>query len=152
MREAIGAQVRSTGASRSVHEDGTKASSKAAFDDALKHAVGLLEKQQKIRREAEQGTPQHPSSTPQSSPQQQEVLPASLVSPQLNEKVPPVAAGRANDTRPQASSIVRQKHEQAQRTMEEAEERAIDVSDAALKAKQLTQRALQAIEALRPLL
>lgn len=144
LREAIGAQVMQARAARQaapdhpVVDDG-KASSKAAFDAALEHAVGVLEKQQR-NKQSSAPTPETPM-PPFNAPRRP--LPEDGVSARQEAEEMRRAAAEAFE---REEAEVRLSVERAELARHEAEECAIDVSRSARKAKQLVKKVLQAID------
>lgn len=144
LREAIGAQVMQARAARQAAPDHPlvddgKASSKAAFDAALEHAVGVLEKQQR-NRWSSAPTPETPM-PPFNAPRRP--LPEDGVSARQEAEEMRRAAAEAFE---REEAEVRLSVERAELARHEAEECAIDVSRSARKAKQLVKKALQAID------
>lgn len=130
VREAI---VRQTRPAAECSEMVARVASKAAFDAALEHAVGVLEKQQKrMRREdgasLEDGT--------------------LLETPQLGVRYAQIATQQRTDAA-KDSALLETHREQAALAREQAEQGAVEVASASVQAMLLAQKALKAISASR---
>lgn len=136
VREAVGAQERARPrpvAAAVSSEMEAKAASKAAFDAALEHAVGVLEKQQKRMLQREDG----PSLDAQP-----------LDAPQVGERRGMFATQQRAEIK-KDSALLEAQREHAALAREQAEQETAEVASASVQATLLAQKALKAIAASR---
>jgi len=149
--------------------ESTKGSSKAAFDAALEHAVGVLEKQQQrmrkspeIEQASARASPEIPIRQPPeaASEQQPTLLPEDVcrASGESSCDTHIATAHAAMDLAPyraavkEKASLARVCAEKAAQAREQAEEHTLEIGIAAREVARLTQNAVMAIEASRDIL